>query len=226
MSVATLSAKEQSALDLLTADLTRVFGPRLESIVAYGAAALSDADDQPLHVLALVDRLGFADLTACAPLTDRWRGAGLATPLLLSAVEFRRTLDVFPVEYGAIINSHVVVFGTNPFADCAVCDTDLRRAIELQAKSHLIHLREGFLEAAGRPDRISRLISASLPAYRSLLDNLDRLDPQEADRYEPTKRLVKELAAGGSIADPTALFERYVADVERLWTYVDSWRLR
>ena len=219
-----LSATEQSALDLLTADLKRVFGPRLESLVAYGAAALTEADDQPLHTLVLVDRIGFADVAACAPLTDRWRASGLATPLMLSGVEFRRTLDVFPVEYGAIINHHVVVFGANPFAGCVVCDTDLRRAIELQAKSHLIHLREGFLETAGRPDRVSRLMAASLPAYRSLLDNLARLDPDVADRYEPTKQLVKELAAGGSIADPTALFERYVADVERLWTYVDAWR--
>ena len=224
MHAVALSATEQSALGLLTSDLQRIFGSRLQSIVAYGTAALTDAEDQPLHSLVLVDRLTVDDLTASAPLIDRWQRGGLATPLMLSREEFRRTLDVFPVEYGAIIDSHVLVFGADPFAGCAVCDTDMRRAIELQAKSHLIHLREGFLEASGNPDRISRLIAASVPAFRSLLDNLERLDPEAAGRYDATKQLVKELAAGGTIADPSALFARYIADVERLWTHVDAWR--
>jgi len=224
MHAVALSATEQSALGLLTSDLQRIFGSRLQSIVAYGSAALTDAEGQPLHSLVLVDRLTFDDLAACAPLIDRWQGGGLATPLMLSREEFRRTLDVFPVEYGAIIDSHVLVFGADPFAGCAVCDADLRRAIELQAKSHLIHLREGFLEASGNPDRISRLITASVPAFRSLLDNLERLDPEVAGRYDATKQLVKELAAGGTIADPSALVARYIADVERLWGYVDAWR--
>jgi hypothetical protein len=219
------SPAQRAALDRLTADLQRVFGVRLQSIVAYGPAIdARTADSQLLNTLVLVDRLTFDDLAACAPMTDGWQRQGLATPLVLPRNEFMRTLDVFPVEYGAIIDRHLVVSGTNPFHGCAVCETDLRRAVELQAKSHLIHLREGFLEARGRPDNVLRLIAASLPAYRSLLDNLERLDPSGAQAHEPTRHLLQELSAAGAIADPAALFERYVADVERIWLYVDAWR--
>ena len=215
MDRADLSTADRGALENLTADLRRVFGDGLTSIVAYGS-------ERPLHTLVLAGAVGFNDLAACAPLTAGWRAQGLATPLLLSRNEFLRTLDVFPVEYGAIIDNHVIVHGSDPFAGCAVCEADLRRAVELQAKSHLIHLREGFLEADGHPEAVARLITGSLPAYRALLKNLERLDPEAIDRAAAP--LVRDLAAVSTIADPTALFARYVADVGRIWGFVDGWR--
>ena len=87
------------ALRPVAADLQRIFGTRLLSLVAYGPPDHPDG----AHTLALVDRLNFQDLTACAPRTSDWRRAGAAVPLLLSREEFLRTLDVFPVEYGSII---------------------------------------------------------------------------------------------------------------------------
>src|SRR5688500_18794146 len=150
MDSAALSAADRAALESLCVELRRVFGDGLSSVVAYGR-------ERPLHTLVLVERVRFDDLAACTPLIDGWRRSELATPLLLSRDEFRRTLDVFPVEYGAIIDNHVVVFGADPFAGCAVCEADLRRAVELQAKSHLIHLREGYLEGEGQPGAIARL---------------------------------------------------------------------
>lgn len=210
-----LNSAERTALERLAADLRRVFGERLQSVVAYGA-------DRPLHSLVLVDRVAFGDLAACIPLTDGWHRAGIATPLLLSRDEFLRTLDVFPVEYGAIIEDHVVVAGANPFDGCAVREADLRRAVEAQAKSHLIHLREGFLEADGQPDGVARLIGGSVPAYRALLRNLARLAPSAVT--DANGRLLAELSSVNTIAEPSALFARYVADVERIWGYVDGWR--
>jgi hypothetical protein len=207
----------------LVADLQRIFGPRLQSLVAYGDTS-QDADG--VHTLALVDRLTFQDLAACAPLTNSWRNAGLAVPLFLGREEFLRTLDVFPLEYGGIIAEHVVIVGTSPFVGMEVRDVDLRRACEQQAKSHLIHLREGFLESGGQPPVVARMIAASAPALRSLLLNLARLDPGIDDRAGLTPQLIGEVEHAGTqtIADPSALFARYLAAVERLWAEVDGWR--
>jgi hypothetical protein len=210
-----LDATEREALQRLARDVAGVFSDRFESLVAYGAG-------RPLHTLVLVQDLTFRDLAACAPLVERWRSDQLATPLLLSRREFLRTLDVFPVEYGAIIDDHVVIAGHPPFAGCTVRESDLRRAVELQAKSHLIHLREGYLEADGRAERVARLIAGSAPAYRALVHNLSRLAPEAVG--DETERLLKEAASPGTIAEPSALFARYVADVERIWEKVDGWR--
>lgn len=209
-------------LQTLASDLARVFGVRLQSLVAYG-----DPDDPDgVHTVALVDRLTFQDLTACAPHVRGWRKSGASVPLLLSRDEFLRTLDVFPLEYGNIISRHVVVKGENPFAGMNVSEADLRRACEHQAKSHLIHLREGFLESGGQPAAVGRLLASSAPALETLLLNLERLDPGIAGRAGLTPELVREIAAAGdsAIADPSPLLARYIAAVERLWQEVDRWR--
>ncbi len=206
----------------MTTDLRRIFGARLQSLVGYGTAG--DQDDQ--HTLALVDQLTFQDFAACVPLVPVWRRAGFAVPLLLTRDEFLRTLDVFPIEYGDIIDRHVVLFGADPFAGMAVRETDLRRACEQQAKSHLIHLREGFLENGREPRAIARMISASAAPLRALVANLEHLDAGIAARAGLTPALLAEIAAadGSTISEPSALLARYIAAVERLWREVDGWK--
>ena len=210
------------ALKTLSADLQRIFGARLQSLVAYGAAD----DPDGVHTLALVDRLEFQDLAACAPRTRDWRRVGAAVPLLLSREEFLRTLDVFPVEYGGIIASHQLIAGQDLLRGLEVNEADLRRGCELQAKSHLIHLREGYVETGAVPGLVSQLIADSAPALNALLANLRRLDSGAAERAGLTPELVREVehAEGSQIADPSALLARYLAAVERLWQEVDRWR--
>lgn len=220
-SISVLSDVGKRALDELARDLRSVFGDRLTSLVSYG-----EADDDEAHTLALVVQLTFADLAKCAPLATRWRRQGLATPLILTRDEFRRTLDVFPLEYGAIIDRHVLLAGTNPFTGIAVAEVDVRRECEQLAKSHLIHLREAFLETGGEAAAIGRLIAASAPSFRTLLANLDRLEPGAGARAGISEALLTEVAAAAdaTIPDPSALFARYIAAVERIWRYVDAWR--
>src|SRR5262245_6156126 len=114
MNPAPLTSAERAALDGLAADLRRIFGERLLSLVAYGLRKPVPAP-RVIHSLALVQRLGFADLAACAPLAASWRRRSLAVPLLLEREEFFRTLDVFPLEYGDIIAHHVAIAGPDPF---------------------------------------------------------------------------------------------------------------
>jgi hypothetical protein len=235
-----LSAAQRTAADVLAADLQRTFGSRLQALVAYGL----DADDAQLHTLALVDRVTFDDLAACLPSTTRWSRAGLAVPLFLGRDEFDRSLDVFPVEYGHIVASHVTIIGNEPFAGTRIHEADLRRACELQAKSHLIHLREGFLEGHGQSGQVVELIASSQPAFRALLANIARLESARGDAASPghaddalaafaeqrigvPRATVQEVLAfrpsAGSIADPTALLGRYMTATERICSYVDGW---
>jgi hypothetical protein len=212
---------DRAAFDELTRDLVQIFGDRLASLVAYG-----EPKDEAAHTLALVDRPTFTDFAKCAPRTAAWHRLGLATPLVLSRDEFRRSLDVFPLEYGEIIARHTVLAGSDPFVGVSVREADVRRGCELLAKSQLIHLREGFLETGGNPAAIARLISDSTTTFRTLLANLERLDPGGAARAGATEDLVREVAAAAdtAIAEPSALLARYIAVVERLWQYVDTWR--
>src|SRR5438105_2231275 len=103
-----------AAARALERDLREIFGPRLQSLVAYGLGDRHDASrdahadaahgDRPLtHTLAIVGAITADDLAACAGRVARWHDAGLATPLLMAAHEFEDSLDAFPLEFGAII---------------------------------------------------------------------------------------------------------------------------
>jgi hypothetical protein len=223
----------------LVIDLRRVFAGRLRSVVAYGARVEGN-DDIPLTCLALVDSVGISDLDACAKLTHQWKRHGLATPLILPDQEFRRSLDAFPLEYAEILRAHERLFGADPFEGVVLVREDLRRACETQVKSHLLHLREGFLEAGGRPQAIADLVCASAPAFAALLRNLARLNggatPARADATREGARAAG--LADGIVADVLALdrsptipttdaarlFPQYLAAVEQLARTVDRWR--
>jgi hypothetical protein len=237
---AELSDRQRAALEGLVGDLRAVFDARLQSLVAYGLDSPAPAEGYT-RTLGLVERVTFEDLARLVPLAAGWQRRGLAVPLLLSRHEFERSLDVFPLEYGSIIASHVAIVGENVFANTRVADADRRRGCEEQAKSHLIHLREGFLETQGDPRSVARLIASSAPAFRTLLTNLAQLEdagPDEpgADRLAPTiertigvpRALIVEVLSApaglGTVADPTALLARYIEASERIWHYVDGWR--
>ncbi len=238
MASATLSPAARASLERMAADLRRVFGNRLQTVCAYG----SFTPDTETRSIVLVDRLAFEDFAACVPLARRWDQDGLAVPLILEGDEFARSLDVFPLEYGEIIASHVLIYGDDdPFEDVTVDIADRRRGCELQAKSHLIHLREGYLESGGDPRAISSLIAASAEGFRRLLVNLALLvapDGPAAAHDLPAvaeghfgipAALTREVLASAdsrpsTIADPTALLARYVSAVERIWEFVDGWK--
>lgn len=236
------SPAERRALDVLARDLERVFGHRLRTLVAYHGHHA----DGPVHSCAIVDGLSFADLAACLPLADGWHRHNLAVPLLLTDDELQRTLDAFPLEYDGIIADHALIRGDDLFARATVPVEDLRRACETQAKSHLIHLREGFLESHGEVRTIARLIAHSATPLRGLLTSLARLDADGSARNTATPSdealaafaerrigisagLVRDVFVAASsqastIVDPSGVLARYLDATERMCAYVDGWR--
>jgi hypothetical protein len=229
----------QPAAETLARDLGGIFRGRLQSIVVYGGQVDGNAT-APLQALALVSSLTAGDLEACAHLSADWTRGGIGTPLILPDSEFRASLDVFPLEYGEIVRAHTLVYGSDPFAGVAISSGDLRLACEAQAKSHLLHLRQGYVQTGGRLPAVARLVAQSAPAFAALLRNVGRLSGvQTSDRMEATRQGAR--AAGLSSAtvdailalespgdlpasDPARLFPDYLAAVERLAAAVDQWR--
>jgi hypothetical protein len=228
----TLTSAARHAMDRLAADLTRVLGPRLVSVVAYS----------PTRAAAFADRLTADDLQGLAPLVDRWHQEGLETPLLMTPEEFRRSLDAFPLEYEAMLNRHVVIAGTPPFADVHPSEADLRRACEVQAQSFLIHLRQGWLQAADHHEEQETMLIQSAAPLRALLVNVARLHnvrveddaalvafgEQHVGLPAETLRaiLALELHPEQSVVLLSApeFMNAYLLAAETLWAFVDKWR--
>jgi len=243
----------QPAVQRIEGELRDIFGSRLLSLVVYGERMRAarepdrkaghsgrhvDRESQPVQTLAIVESLGRDDLRACARRVKGWHDGGLATPLVLASHEFERSLDAFPLEFGAILADHTIVAGANPFEQLAVDAADLRRAVEVQARSHLLHLREGYIETGGRGDALAVLIVQSAPAFAGLIMSLARLegratdDPLIAARQgdnllgiDGVLAKIVELTGVREIrsADADRLFPPYLDAVQRLVQYVDTW---
>lgn len=238
------------AVQRLERDLRKICGPRLRSLLTYGAHAPTPAhgnghhsDDEhatAIRSMVVVDSLSLVDLRACAALTPAWHDSGLATPLIVTTHELERSLDVFPLEFDSIRSRHSLVAGSDPFASLGVDVADIRRACEVQARSHLLHLREGCLETGGRADALSLLIVESAPAFAGLITTLARLEKAPHHTGLEAARYAERILAlsPGAIADivalvgvheitsaqATQLFPAYLHAAETLVAYVDKWR--
>ena len=241
------------AVYTLKRELRDIFGARLRSLVAYGlhtneaagahdlgAHAGAHAHEHTLtQTMAVVDTIAHDDLRACAARVGSWHDVGLATPLLVAAHEFERSLDAFPLEFGAILADHVVVSGESPFNGLNVDAADVRRACEVQARSHLLHLREGYLETLGRGDALAVLIARSAAPFAALLKSVARLQGLSThDAAVAARHAERTLDVPGGIvtdvvklanvseissAEATRLFPSYLDAVERLAKYIDGW---
>jgi hypothetical protein len=239
----------RQAVDGLRTDLRAALAARLRALVVYEAHGMlgeasgpGDGDLQHndhVHTLVVVDNLDYSDLARLAPLAANWMKNGLAVPLFLAPEELGRSLDAFPLEFSQMIARHVVIEGDDPLAGLAVADADLRRACEEQVRSHLLHLREGYIQSAGKPEALAGLVSASVLPFRALLVNVARLHGANARTPEALARFAEEqlhLRSDGvrplllakrseqvRDLDVGAFFPAYLQAVEQLTLLVDTW---
>jgi hypothetical protein len=216
-------------------DLQHIFGERLLALLAYG-----QANANPAPSLALVRAITAQDLDHCAARAASWHRAGCATPLLLTRDEFAGSLDAFPIEYGEILETHRVVFGADPFAGLAIRPEDFRRACEVQVKSHLLHLRENYIECRGRQSHVTALVAEAAPAFALILRRLARLDGMPAETHADlsayaAKRPGLDARTVGAVlalsgnhqaagVDAIRIYPAYLAAVEQLWHFIDGWK--
>jgi hypothetical protein len=238
-----MRADTRLVVEGLASDLRQLFADRLKAVVLFGShapdrAGHADAKDGAgARTLVLVDRLQQADLDACASRHRQWTRRGLETPLILGAEDFARSLDAFPLEFGAILVRHEVILGEDPFAGLVVCAEDVRRACEVQARSYVLHLREAYIEAEGHPAHIARVVRDSAPGLRVLLLNLALLERLPADDTASVAQHASTLTGVSPrvfvsvlelsstevpMADAARLFPEYLSALERLANAIDQ----
>jgi len=184
--------------DSPAATLASIFGDRLKMVALFGA------DSQ---TCAFVSSMTADDLDRCAAAFGRKPPA----PLVMLVEELSRALDAFPLELNEIIATRRLVAGADLLAALTVPAEDLRRACEAQARGHLLHLRQGYIEAAGDKKAVARLVAASVAPFRSLVTNIARLDRSSPDELQRRLGLATE-------DFPAAL-----GAAERLVAHVDQW---
>ena len=193
------------SIDSLAAQLREIFGDRLRMVAAFGDSA---------QACAVVKSLTLEDLDRCAAHAAQWAKSGLDAPLFFVEGELRRALDAFPLELSEIVATRRVVTGPDLFAEILVPKQELRRACEVQARGHVVHLREGYIEAGGDNKAVAKLVAAAIPPFRALVKNVARLEG-----ISP-KALVTQL----DLENFEKGFPEALRAADRIVEYVDTWK--
>ncbi len=233
-------------LDDFVLDCRALFGDDLLSVFLYGSAAGEDfipgVSDYNLGVVLRSVRPDH--LRRAAGRVPRWRRRRIAAPLFLDPAFIRQSLDVFPIEFTEMRETHRVLYGPDLFAGLGVGLGNLRHQCESEIRAKLLGLRTGYLRAARSPGEVMALALGSLKPVLLVLRNFLRLRgetaprtlPEVVDRVEArtaltlvaVRRLLAARDGGARIERPDVIqvFEAYLEEVraiaERLEAFAED----
>jgi hypothetical protein len=163
-------------LDDLVPQLMLAFGPELRAVVLYGSAAAGEhvPKKSDYNVLVLVDSLAADRLVGASAASRAWADAGNPAPLTLTVDEWRRSADIFPMEYADVLERHKVLHGQLP-TDITVDPAHLRLELEHEAMGTLLQLRRGALGAGNDGRAQLELLEASASTVMVICRALLRL---------------------------------------------------
>jgi predicted nucleotidyltransferase len=209
-------------LDDLVSQLRKAYGERLSSVVLYGSAAGGDhvPNRSDYNVLVLLEsfddsQLDVASTVAAGHVARAWREAGNPPPMTLTMEEWRRSADIFPMEYADILERHRVLHGEPPFEGIHVAKSDLRLQLEQQVMGKLLQLRQGAVLAGTDAKRRIELVAASLSTMMVLFRAVLRLHGErpEGDNAAVATRVG---ALAGFDATPFTRAVRHVRGADKI----------
>lgn len=164
-------------LEQLVRQLEAAYGPTLQSVMLYGSAVAGEhiAKKSDYNVLVILDAVPLDRLAQVGAVLHAWGEAGNPPPMTFTAVEWKSSADVFPMEYADILEKHRVLYGTDATEGIQVSRKDLRLQVEQQALGKLLHLRRGAMAAGNDSKEQIALIEASLSALMVVFRGVVRL---------------------------------------------------
>ncbi|MEQ8214450.1 MAG: hypothetical protein ABRQ35_11185 [Smithellaceae bacterium] len=226
----------------LTQDYLKVFGNELISLIIYGSAAggyyIRGKSD--INLLVVLTPAGLDKFTDVLETVQSWRKRSVAIPLIMSKNFVESSLDSYPIEFLGMKNSHILIYGEDILAELTVKPADLRLQIERELRSKLLLLREGYLEAEGKPRRLRSLISRSLTAFLAIFNALlyYKTGKMQQGRREIIKEMRKTFTMDASVflfcadikegkdkfsgAEVTDIFRKYFQEINDICKMADQ----
>jgi len=229
-------------LDELVTQLRAAYGTRLASVVLYGSAAGGEhiPKRSDYNVLVLLESLDNTSLVAASAVARAWRESGNPPPMTMTLEEWRRSADIFPMEYADILERNRVLPGASPFDGISVDRSDLRLQLEQQVMGKLLQLRQSALLAGNDGKRQEELVAASLSTMMVLFRSVLRLhgEPPTGDNSRtaarvgelagfdpaPFQRAVRHVHGAEKLSSDQAaqVLTGYLGAIERLSRYLDQ----
>lgn len=219
-------------------EVEAVFGPRLDAIYRFGSSFARGAQAPDARLLVLVKNIDRAALEDARPLAAAARDAGLAIRLD-TARDVLSGADVLPVFVLELLDTKVLLTGSDVLADLAVDRSQLRLRVEhnlrvlhrdllrayVQApddRGLAVELRRNVRRAVYLLRAIALVCEVELPspptADATIEGVLGRLLPDERERWQRMRRF----ASFEDALEPSALVGLYCESLASFSALVDA----
>ena len=137
----------------------------LVSIIKYGT------EGEPNNILIVTKQLTFSDLNKLKPIILSFSKKSKVVPILFTESGLKDSNDVFPLEILDMIYPHELLHGHDVLKNIKLEKKYVRRQIEFELRSKLIHLRENYI-GIKRPKDLILLLKSAVPTLMPLLYGL------------------------------------------------------
>ena len=172
-----LPNETQKLLQTYAKEVKARFGEQLEGMLLYGSAVRGEflPGQSNLNILLLVSSYDSAVLKQYSALHRQWGKEQIVVPLFLTEQELCQSAAVFPLEFLEIQEQHRVLGGRDPFIGFHVKTDRLREAVVQGLMSHLLRLRQRYVEGGGSNEATTILLPLSITSTIPLLRGVQRL---------------------------------------------------
>jgi hypothetical protein len=220
--------------------LREAHGDNLVSVVFYGSATLKDEPGQDeIHLLIALRQITTVDLVAGAENMRTWTKKGYPAPVYFTEAELLSGADVFPIEFNHMKNAHEVIHGKSVLGDIPIENSNIRHQVEFELRSKLLRLRRAVLETSPKDKDLVALMANSLPSFVATLRAAVLLmtGTSHVSRTKVLEEAAIEFGLDADVfmtifklrdpkesapEDAKALFDNYLAQIEKVIKTVDS----
>jgi hypothetical protein len=193
-----------------------------------------------INLLVVLTEAGMDKLADVLDTVKEWKKRRVAVPLIMTRNFIECSLDSYPIEFLNMKNNYILIYGENVLEPLIFKPEDLRLQIERELRGKLILLRQGYLEAEGKPRGLKKLIANSFTAFISIFKALLYLKHEKAPhgRRETIKEIGNLLAVDATVfmlcadikegvdnlssGEVVDVFKKYLHEVNKLCNIVDS----
>ncbi len=136
----------------------------LVSVINFGT------EEKTNNVLIVTKTLKFEDLEKIKPVIHKYSKRTKVVPILFTEKGLIDGADVFPLEFLDIKYPHKAVFGDDVIEKIKFDKKHIRRQLEFELRSKLIHLRENYIW--GNKKGLKNLLKSAIPSVMPLFYGL------------------------------------------------------
>jgi len=149
----------------LIIECKKIMKENLVSIIKFGT------EGEPNNILIVTKRLGLDGLEKMKPMIQVHARKTKVIPTLFTKTELGDSADVFPLEILDMKYPHEVLYGDNVINEVKLDKKHVRRQLEFELRSKLIHLRENFIWIK-KPKDLKALLKSAVPTLMPLFYGL------------------------------------------------------